>query len=157
MAKSMVEQLEAAKIRIPELEALVASGADEITALKAENADHVEKVTALTANVTELEASLETSKTESAAALEAVNAEKAALETENGDLKAKIEVNPNLGDITKGTDAVPDGSTEESGDEVNHVAELEKIQEEHGKGSKQAIAYYRENKAAIEAADEGDK
>ena len=159
MAKSMVEQLEAFKLQVPELEEKIVALSDEITALKAENADHVEKATASDTKITELEASLETSKTEAAAALEVVVEEKAELEKQNGDLQAKIQVNPNLGDITAGANAVDDASVVDSdgGDDVDHKAEMEKIQAEKGSGSPEAIAYFREHQEAIEAADKGDK
>jgi len=149
MSESMSEGYDRMKAEIPQLKA-------EIEGLSLEVKEANEKLAIaeqemINAVKAHEEAMAEAKKIEADLNEELALAEAAqeAAEKELSDAQAVIKVDPNLGDIDAGMEAVNEVVASEE-DKIDHVAKLEEIQKEYGLGSSEAIAYFRKYENEID-------
>ena len=148
MSKSMAEQYEDMKAEIPLLKA-------EMEGMSLEVKEANEKLAIAEQEMIDSakaheEAMVEAKKIQADLSEELAQAEagQEAAEKELSDAQAVIKLDPNLGDIDAGMEAVNEVVASEE-EEVDHAAKLMEIQKEHGLGSAEAIAYFRDNEKEI--------
>ena len=148
MSKSMAEQYEDMKAEIPLLKAemegmyLEVKEANEKLAIaEQEMIDSAKAHEEAMAEAKKIQADLSEELAQAEAGQEAAK-------KELSDAQAVIKLDPNLGDIDAGMEAVNEVVASEA-EEVDHAAKLMEIQKKHGLGSAEAIAYFRDNEKEI--------
>jgi chromosome segregation ATPase len=125
----------------------------ELVALRTACEDYKVDVEAKSAELMEAKADLEGQAVAHAEALEEVKDEMEAKDEQLVDanesleqMKANMELSP-VADVIEGAEPVADGSVAGEGEAVDHVAEMNKLED-----SAERIAYYRANKEIIDKA-----